>query len=33
MVGGGGGGGGAAGAGYKCQLSVLKSFGHLSVLS
>ena len=29
MVKGGGGGGG----GYKCQLSVLKNFGHLSVLS
>ena len=29
MVGGGGGGRG----GYKCQLSVLKNFGHLSVLS
>ena len=27
------GGGGGAGAGYKCQLSVLKNFGHLSVLS
>ena len=32
MVGGGGGGGGG-GEGYKCQLSVLKNFGHLSVLS
>ena len=31
MVGGGGGGGG--GGRYKCQLSVLKNFGHLSVLS
>ena len=27
------GGGGAGGGGYKCQLSVLKNFGHLSVLS